>query len=219
MRHATATVAAVSLVAVLVSGCQALDQLTDTSAAAGATGVPAGVSLVTARDQLAHLEVRPEDTGHLYEREDWPHWPYVGDGCDTRDIVLREQGSDLVAGKGCEIPSGRWVSAYDGQVVTDPSELDIDHIVPLAEANRSGVRDWTETDRERFANDTAHLVAVTASSNREKADQDPAEWLPERDRCGYVIRWIATKHAYGLTVDTEEHRALSSVLGTCGGGR
>ncbi|MEV6878626.1 hypothetical protein AB0M82_37025, partial [Amycolatopsis sp. NPDC051128] len=52
---------------------------------------------------------------------------------------------------------------------------------------RTDVADLAE--RERYANDPAVLVAVTATSNRAKGDQDPARWLPALDRCGYVARW------------------------------
>ncbi|PXY17083.1 hypothetical protein BAY59_36510 [Prauserella coralliicola] len=164
------------------------------------------------------LRVAPEDTGAPYDRDDWPHWTYLGDGCDVRDQVLREQGRGVRVGDDCTI-TAQWVSVYDGAIVTDPSELDIDHIVPLAEAARSGARHWTEREREAYANDPAGLVAVTATSNRAKGDQDPATWLPDRDRCGYVTRWVAVKDRYGLTADPAEASALRGVLAHCGGGR
>src|SRR5690606_16366231 len=89
-----------------------------------------------ARDQLASLEVRPEHATDGYDRDDWPHWMPVGEGCDAREWVLREHAEDMVRTKGaCTIGNGRWTSSYDGEVVTDPSELDIDHLVPLAEAH------------------------------------------------------------------------------------
>jgi hypothetical protein len=58
----------------------------------------------------------------------------------------------------------------------------IDHVVPLAEAWRSGAAAWNADQRERFANDLVdpQLIAVSASSNRSKGDQDPAEWKPPR---------------------------------------
>ncbi|WP_245901117.1 HNH endonuclease family protein [Prauserella shujinwangii] len=99
--------------------------------------------------------------------------------------------------------------------VTDPGDLDIDHIVPLAEAARSGARRWPEERRRAFANDPDVLVAVTATSNRQKGDQDPAEWLPDRDRCGYVARWVRIKHTYGLTADQAEADTIRSVLRRC----
>ncbi|MGW9372953.1 hypothetical protein ACWGVR_23335 [Streptomyces xanthophaeus] len=45
----------------------------------------------------------------------------------------------------------------------------------------SGASAWTPTRREAYANDqgrASSLVAVSARSNRRKADQDPAQWLP-----------------------------------------
>src|SRR5690606_9167331 len=103
--------------------------------------------------------------------------------------------------------------------VTDPSELDIDHLVPLAEVERSGARDWSEAERQAYANDPDVLVAVTAASNRAKGDQDPATWLPKRDRCDYITGWVATKQRYDLTADQAEADAIRSVLARCGGGR
>jgi hypothetical protein len=75
--------------------------------------------------------------------------------------------------------------------VTSASGLDIDHMVPLAEAWDSGASAWTAQRREAYANDQgqeASLVAVTARSNRSKADQDPAHWMPPADdvHCRYA---------------------------------
>ncbi|CAL9674121.1 hypothetical protein SUDANB176_07636 (plasmid) [Streptomyces sp. enrichment culture] len=79
--------------------------------------------------------------------------------------------------------------------VTSASGLDIDHMVPLAESWDSGASAWTAQRREAYANDQgadASLVAVTARSNRSKADQDPAEWLPPAAgvHCRYVAEWL-----------------------------
>ena len=50
--------------------------------------------------------------------------------------------------------------------------------VLLAEAWDSGASQWTAARRQAYANDLGaerSLVAVTAKSNRSKADQDPAQ--------------------------------------------
>jgi hypothetical protein len=126
---------------------------------------------------------------------------------------------------GCDFPAGEWVSAYDGVTVTDPTELDIDHVVPLAEVARSGrivdghrvgPRTWSRDQRATYANDPRVLVAVTASSNRSKGDDDPARWLPAHDRCHYVTWWIEIKTRYELSVDQREHDDLATVLTSCG---
>lgn len=168
-----------------------------------------------ARDQLAALDVRPEHTTDDYDRDDWPHWEYVGEGCDAREASLKQHAEELVRGKGCKVPGGRWTSSYDGEVVTDPSELDVDHLVPLAEAHASGGYAWTEDQRAEFANDVRYLLPVTASSNRSKGDQDPAEWLPDRDVCGYLAQYVAAKAEYALSVDQAEHDAISGALDSC----
>lgn len=174
------------------------------------------------------LPIAAEDIGAQYDRDAWPHWSPAGNGCDTRQAVLIAQGRHVRTGDGCRVPSGTWTSRYDGTTVTDPADLDIDHIVPLAEVQRSGriaggrrvgPRQWSEARRERYANDPAGLVAVTATSNRSKGDQDPASWLPDRDRCGYVRHWVRIKHRYQLAADPDESRAITAVLTHCPGGR
>ena len=116
-----------------------------------------------------------------YSRDRFPHWASQGNSCDTREIVLQKQGADVQAGQGLQGDlSGTWNSAYDGVVIKDAGEVDIDHTVPLAEAWRSGADKWTDDERKAFANDLGgvQLLAVTAKSNRSKGDQDPAKWKP-----------------------------------------
>jgi hypothetical protein len=51
---------------------------------------------------------------------------------------------------------------------------------------------------------------VTASSNRSKSDQDPAEWMPTDEGvwCAYIWAWVAVKTEWHLTVDEAEKAAL-----------
>jgi len=69
----------------------------------------------------------------------------------------------------------------DADELAKVRQRDADHLVPLAEAWESGASGWTAKDREAYANlldDPSALIAVSAASNRSKADQDPATWLP-----------------------------------------
>jgi len=61
------------------------------------------------------------------------------------------------------------------------------------------------------------LLAVSATSNRQKGDKDPAEWLPDRAayQCQYARAWVQVKQYYGLSVDSLEKAALGEVLGGC----
>ena len=96
---------------------------------------------------------------------------------------------------------------------------DVDHVVPLAEAWRSGARNWTTATRQAFANDLndPQLIAVTDNVNQSKGDQDPSTWQPSVStyRCTYARMWIAVKHHWTLTLQTTEKTALQTMLNTC----
>ena len=175
-------------------------------------------SLPEAVDRLA---VRPESrTG--YEREKFHHWVDADrDGCDTRkEVLISEATKKPRQGGNCELTGGEWQSYYDGKTITDDSKLDIDHMVPLAEAWDSGASKWNVEKREQYANDLTvprSLVAVTLSTNRSKGDQDVAEWLPPTSsvHCLYATDWVSTKLRWKLTVDTAEHATLVKVARRC----
>jgi hypothetical protein len=116
----------------------------------------------------------------------------------------------------CTLNGGTWYSYYDDQR-TD--RVDIDHLVPLAEAWDSGAWRWTKAERVAYANNLDvdhHLIAVTPRSNRQKADKDVAEWLPiEPVRCRYVTEWVTVKRDNGLSVDTKEKQALLDLARQC----
>lgn len=143
------------------------------------------------------------------------------DGCNTRAEVLKAEA--VVApeqGPRCALSGGEWYSPYDDRYISGPRGLDIDHLVPLAEPWDSGADAWTAAEREAYANDLGDaraLIAVSAASNRSKADQDPATWLPPAAgyRCQYVTDWIADKTRWGLSVDATEHDVLAGQLGRC----
>jgi hypothetical protein len=155
-----------------------------------------------------------------YDRALFRHWVDAdGDGCDTRREVLVSEADDPVTvGSSCSLSGGRWFSYYDRVSWTDTSRIDIDHMVPLAEAWDSGARSWTSSRRELFANDLADyrtLVGVTDSVNQAKSDRDPAQWMPTYDRCRYLREWVAVKLRWRLSVDTGERAALQQLSSGC----
>ncbi|MEV7862924.1 HNH endonuclease family protein [Streptomyces hirsutus] len=159
-----------------------------------------------------------------YDRDAFRHWnagANPSDGCNTRaEVLLAEAVEPPTIGSNCRLTGGSWWSYYDQVWVTSASGLDIDHMVPLAESWDSGASAWTAQRREAYANDQgapASLVAVTARSNRSKADQDPAQWLPPAAEvhCRYVAEWVATKLRWSLTVDEAEVAALREVAAGC----
>lgn len=168
---------------------------------------------------IADLPVATEvRTG--YSRDLFRHWVDAdGDGCNTRKEVLISEADDPVSvGSSCTLTGGRWFSYYDRVSWTDQSRIDIDHMVPLAEAWDSGARSWSSATREAFANDLGDhrsLVGVTDSVNQSKGDKDPAEWMPQYDNCRYLREWVAVKVRWRLTVDSAERTALESRSGSC----
>ncbi|MER6721433.1 HNH endonuclease family protein [Streptomyces halstedii] len=194
---------------------------TASAADAAAPGAPAGGSGTTLSDAVALLPVGEESrTG--YERNSFRHWiDEDGDGCDTRrEVLLAEAVTKPEQGPRCTLTGGSWVSYYDEVEVTDAKKLDIDHMVPLAEAWDSGASQWTAERREQYANDLGSersLVAVTAKTNRSKSDKDPAQWLPPAAsaQCTYASDWVATKLRWKLTIDTQEKTALEKLAGEC----
>ncbi|MFE9367901.1 HNH endonuclease family protein [Streptomyces sp. NPDC006978] len=177
-------------------------------------------------DAVGLVQAAQEDrTG--YTRSSFKHWNSgddKSDGCNTRaEVLLAEAVVAPTMEAGCKLTGGTWRSYYDGQEVTSPGALDIDHMVPLAEAWDSGASSWTAARREAYANDqgsTVSLVAVTARTNRQKADQDPADWMPPspQAQCRYVGEWVATKLRWQLTADHRELEALKLFAeGPCAG--
>ena len=170
------------------------------------------------------IVIAEEHSREGYDRRLFRHWIDAdGDGCDTRrEVLIRDAVEAPVVDAGCNLSGGRWVSLYDGRAFTDPAGLDIDHMVPLAEAWESGAWAWSSERRQAFANDLGNrfaLLAVSASSNRSKGARDLAEWLPPDAsvHCLYATYWRDTKLAWGLTFDREEAEALGRALATCAG--
>lgn len=181
--------------------------------------MPTPVSAATARTYLGQLTVSAEGSSNGYSRDKFPHWITQSGTCNTREVVLERDGTDVVQDSACAATSGSWYSPYDGATWSAASDVDIDHMVPLAESWRSGASNWTTAQRQSFANDLTRpqLIAVTDNVNQSKSDQDPGEWLPSRTayRCTYARAWVHVKHYYDMTVDPTEKSALQSVLNGC----
>ena len=155
-----------------------------------------------------------------YNRSLFKHWIDANkNGCDTRaEVLISEAVIKPKVDKKCKLTGGKWLSPYDKKSVSNASQLDVDHLVPLAEAWRSGAWAWTAQQRQDFANDLNDkrvLIALTLTTNRSKGDRDISEWVPKVDTCGYVQNWIAIKIRYSLTYDSKEALALSDFFAKC----
>ncbi|CAM3285865.1 HNH endonuclease family protein [Nocardioides dubius] len=221
-----------SLVALLMlAGCTLDVRFSDDADSTAPSAAPA-LSPARATRLLESLprapRVRPTD----YRREAFGSaWRDTDrNGCNQRDdVLLRDAvaGSTRVQQQGrCDhdVLAGTWVDPYSGRTLTlddlkDPSQaqaVQIDHVVPLAEAWASGASAWTPERRAEYANDLDVLLAVDGPTNASKGADDPAAWRPRKGyQCAYAVHWIAIKDAWRLSADPSEVDALREMLGYC----
>jgi len=173
-------------------------------------------------------EPTPAPTGAAaeYDRSAWPLWTDEDrDREDARtEVLIRDSlipPRVFVNNRGNRLVSeGVWVCPYTGQVMTDPRQLDIDHMVPLGYAFHAGGKDWTREQRQAYANwlqDPNHLKAVSASANRSKSDQGPAEWKPplKTTWCEYAIAFAEVATTWHLTLPPADAHAIVEMIATC----
>ena len=149
-------------------------------------------------------------------------WSSVA-GCDTRNIILHRDLTNVVVNGDCKIMSGSLDDPYTGKIIAfqrgeqTSDDVQIDHVVALSNAWRTGAQQLTLTERVAFANDPLELVAVDGAANQAKGDGDAATWLPPYKpfRCQYVARQIAVKSKYKLWVTQAESDAMRRVLSSC----
>jgi len=216
---------AVVLVALAVAAAVLVPRWTGTGDAVRYV-VPAA-EVVAARSALAGLPVRGRAPMTGYDRslfgEAWADVDH--NGCDTRNDVLARDLTGIETDPdtaSCLVLSGTLTDPYSGRVVSfergeDSADVQIDHVVALADAWQKGAQQWTAGRREEFANDPANLLAVDGQVNQDKGAGDAATWLPPSRgyRCAYAIRQVLVKAEYGLWVTQAEHDALARWLGRC----
>lgn len=157
----------------------------------------------------------------LYEREEWKHWSDIDNDCqDTREEALIHYSQIPVqfeSDRGCNVVSGRWHDPYTNKTFTHPSDLDIDHVVPLGNAHISGGFSWNSQQKEAYANDLFGLIPVDLSANRSKSKRSPDQWMPTNQsyHCDYVAWWVAVKTKYNLSYTAAERDKIHRVNAIC----
>jgi len=166
------------------------------------------------------LVVEAEFEGN-YDRDEWPHWFSLPDSCMTvRDKVLAEESlipvTTVRSGGRCRVTIGLWICPYTGERFTDSSDVDVDHVVPLAEAFQSGGHAWDRETRRAYANDLSnanHLMIVDDGENQSKSAGDPTEYLPRDEFLpNYLEAWVRIKTRWGLSIDPEEVAVIQEHL-------
>jgi hypothetical protein len=176
--------------------------------------------------ELGQLVVKPSESTAGYSRRQFgPAWADVDhNGCDTRNDVLNRdlKNKDWRPGTHfCVVIAGKLNDPYTGRTIVfekaHADELQIDHVVALANAWKSGAATWTAARRKAFANDPENLLAVDGHENQSKGDGNASDYLPPATtyRCTYVRHQIDVKAKYRLSITPAEHDAMAKVLAAC----
>lgn len=173
-----------------------------------------------ARRMLAQLKVARPLSIRGYSRQRFQsRWAHHKGRCSVREVVLARDGRNVRRNANCHPVKGTWYSPYDGKVLRSERLVDVDHVVPLSYAWRSGAKRWSAAKRRAFANDLVRpeLITVSHSANIAKGGKGPQSWRPQRRAhwCRYATSWITVKHHYRLFVTRKERVALLNMLRTC----
>jgi hypothetical protein len=153
-----------------------------------------------------------------YDRSSWPHWADLDNDCqDERAEALIRYSSTPVTfrtQKGCVVDTGTWHCSFTGKVFYSAARLDVDHLVPLENASKSGAQHWPREKKYQFANDQENLIPVYLGANRSKGSRGPEEWTPPNKDFSrqYALTWIYIKEKYQLAYTEAELLALALLL-------
>lgn len=212
----TTSVAVAALAVLTLAGCALMP------------AEPAQSSAQSQAPRLAALEalkIAAEGPKSGYIRQDYLNgWPTVA-GCDVRNRVLAR---DLVAvvfrdRAQCVVSAGTLTDPYTGEVLDfqrgnkTSTLVQIDHVVALAAADRSGARQWPPEKKRAFAADMSNLKATTNTTNAAKSDNTFDAWAPPTaaGKCALAVTVIAVKTTWSLTVTANEKRALARGVEAC----
>ncbi|MFC4910737.1 HNH endonuclease family protein [Actinomadura gamaensis] len=171
---------------------------------------------------VSGLRVAAEGSGGGYARDRFgTRWKDTDhNGCDQRNDVLARDLAGVRRQGRCVVVSGRLHDPYSGKDIAfakaKASEVQIDHVYPLALAWRMGASKWPADRREQFANDPGNLLAVWGVPNRQKSDSGPSDWKPQQAfQCAYGRKYVAVARKYDLPVTVQDRAALQGFLARC----
>ena len=211
-------------VIMLLAGCASIGPPDVPPKAVGSTPLPRSTTTSALRT-LDRLEVHEEVGSPRYKRGLFgTPWRDVDrNGCDTRnDILARDLTGERLDPDGCTVLTGTLRDPYTGHIIhftrgPHSTDVQIDHVVSLAEAWKLGAYKWSTARRTEYANDPLVLLAVDGPENTRKSDKDVTEWLPPRKiyRCAFARRVVAIKVEWHLWITRAEKAKLAMVLSGC----
>ena len=186
-----------------------------------ATTVEPATTAVAAEliERLRPLVAEPDPATPAYDRRRFAGWlDDDGDCVNTRHEILQAEAVDYVMNaEGCAVATGEWFDHYTDRTYTDPRDLDVDHVVALADAWVSGAWAWADELLDRFSNDLGNLNAIAAGENRSKSVRGPADYRPTAPaaRCEYLVQYATVKIRWDLSITAEDFAAVAAGLTDC----
>ena len=199
----------------------------------------AGVdSASTALSKLESLTVVEYDYSctDTYDRDEWKHWSSVGpdDGeppgtnLNTRHNELRKESLTAVtySDSNRSVINGLWDLVYVEGTTTEPSDLDAEHVLPLAtmhvRACSAGIV-LTESEKKVLANDPVLVFVTDDGANQSRGARSWATspygdgWFPPNTsiHCDWLQIQIQLLDKYSLPVSAEEVSVATTRLSNC----
>ena len=170
-------------------------------------------------EQLRPLIAERDPGLPSYDRDHFAGWiDSDGDCVNTRHEILQSEAASFsMNAEGCAVASGEWFDPYTNRTFTDPRDLDVDHVVALADAWVSGAWAWADELLDRFANDFGNLNAIAAGENRSKSARGPAEYSPSAPAatCDYLVQYATVKIRWELAITPHDFDVVATGLAGC----
>ncbi|WP_413575090.1 HNH endonuclease family protein [Bdellovibrio sp. HCB290] len=147
-------------------------------------------------------------------------YPSHDNSCfNTRGLVLERDSKVPVTmnSNGCSVIRGEWAEPYTGRTVTEASEIQIDHFVPLKNAYVSGAHKWNFSKRCLYANfmgNDFQLLSTDGPENMRKSDNTPERYMPPNRAyaCQYLQQWLKVKLIWDLGLTPPEKQVVENLI-------
>ncbi len=189
------------------------------AAGPAAAEIPASDDATELIELLRPLVAEPDPDVPNYDRDHFAGWlDSDGDCVNTRHEILQAEAVDYSMNAAeCAVDSGEWFDPYTNRTFTNPRDLDVDHVVALADAWVSGAWAWADELLDNFSNDFGNLNAIAAGENRSKSARGPAGYSPTAAgaRCQYLVQYATVKINWRLSITPEDFGVVAAGLSDC----
>ena len=160
---------------------------------------------VTKEDILSlvdSIKVSTHENKEKYNRDDWekPAKKFTLDGEKVSRVKYDTYTSQYLISKEPFV----YKDPYTDKEITDIKILDFDHICALGYIHKYSDINWTNEQKNKFAQNENVGVSVLNKENRSKGAKGPSEWLPKANQGDYCYSWLLIAKEYGLALRQQD---------------